>query len=465
MTFSSITFLFYFIPIFLMVYFLPNKQHDRNKVLLFFSIIFYAWGEPVYVFLMVGSIICNWYLGRKIGTIESRRSRKNWVTLGIVFNIGFLAIFKYASFLLDSFGLSPFFASSYTKFLLDLPLPIGISFYTFQAMSYLIDVYRGRFRYEQSLLDLGAYISMFPQLIAGPIVRYEQIKEELHTDNIDYNKIIEGARIFIMGLSFKVLLANTFAKDADFVFSLNYKEVSLALSWLGAISYSFQIYFDFAGYSLMAIGLGRIIGFTFPINFYVPYISKSITEFWHRWHISLSSWFKDYLYIPLGGNRRGALITYVNLFLVFLICGLWHGAAWNFVIWGCFHGGFLIAERFLGKFNFRIPKVISHSYTLIVIIISWVIFRSGSLYQANGMIEAMLGLNRQPAYIGRQVFDLGYVLMMVVGVCFSVLHVGNDKPPSLKSALYTNAIYGSLFIGSIIYLVVGTHNPFIYYRF
>ncbi|MCX2979744.1 MBOAT family protein [Halieaceae bacterium IMCC14734] len=457
--------MFYFIPLFLAAYFLPKHQHNRNKVLLAFSLIFYAWGEPVYVFLMVGSIISNWYLGRKIGVANSQRAKKNWTALALILNLSFLAFFKYASFLLDSLGVVPLFSSSYTKFILDLPLPVGISFYTFQAMSYVIDVYRGKFRYEKNLLDLGTYISMFPQLIAGPIVRYEQIKEELHRVNTNYGTIADGARLFVIGLSFKVLLANTFAKDADFVFALDALQVSLALSWLGAISYSFQIYFDFAGYSLMAIGLGRIIGFSFPINFNRPYVSTSITEFWRRWHISLSSWFRDYLYIPLGGNRRGAISTYINLFLVFFLCGLWHGAAWNFAIWGCFHGLFLITERFFKKFNIHVPKIILHSYTLIVVIISWVIFRSESFYQTQGLLAAMIGLNANPAYIGLQIFNTSYIVMAVVGAFVSTLHVNLDFPPALKSASLTNAIYLAIFLACVLYLIVGTHNPFIYYRF
>ncbi len=465
MIYSSNTFLFYFLPLFLGAYFLPKQQHNRNKVLLLFSVIFYAWGEPVYVFLMVGSIISNWFFGLKIGETNCQRARRNWATLALIFNLGVLAFFKYTAFLLDSLGIEPLFSSNYTQFLLDLPLPVGISFYTFQAMSYVIDVYRGKFRHEKNLLDLGTYISMFPQLIAGPIVRYEQIKEELHSTNIDYKKIVSGARLFVIGLSFKTLLANTFAADADFVFSLDALQVSLALSWLGAISYTFQIYFDFAGYSLMAIGLGRVIGFSFPINFNRPYVSKSITEFWRRWHISLSSWFRDYLYIPLGGNRGGGIKTYVNLFLVFFLCGLWHGAAWNFVIWGCFHGFFLIMERFLKKYDVGVPTLFLHCYTLTVVVSSWVIFRSESFYQTKGLLAAMLGLNSNPAYVGLQIFNTGYILMALVGVYFSTLHINLAFPPALKSAPMTNAIYIAFFMACVLHLVVGTHNPFIYYRF
>jgi alginate O-acetyltransferase complex protein AlgI len=276
---------------------------------------------------------------------------------------------------------------------------------------------------------------------------------------------VRGAQLFIIGLSFKVLLANTFAKDADYVFSLDALQVSAALSWLGAVSYTFQIYFDFAGYSLMAIGLGRIIGFSFPINFNRPYISLSVTEFWRRWHISLSSWFRDYLYIPLGGNRRGPLTTYFNLFIVFFLCGLWHGAAWNFAIWGCFHGMFLVIERVLKGSSLSFPRPVAHLYTMIVVIFSWVIFRSESLYQVKGLLGSMVGLNPEPAYVGFQIFNTGYLVMGVIGVFISILYVNLDSPPAAKSVLATNTIYLLLFIANVFYLVVGTHNPFIYYRF
>jgi alginate O-acetyltransferase complex protein AlgI len=463
--FSSITFLFYFLPLFLAAYFLPRKQHNRNKILLAFSLIFYAWGEPAYIFLMLLSITINWYLGKKVGTAEFKGTRKGWVCAALIFNLAMLVFFKYAAFLINSVGLTPLFADSNADFVLNLALPIGISFYTFQAMSYLIDVYRGRFPYESSILDLGAYISMFPQLIAGPIVRYGEIKEQLHSTNTSYADVVQGTRLFIIGLSFKVLLANTFAGDADYVFSLDAWQVSTGLSWLGSLSYTFQIYFDFAGYSLMAIGLGRAIGFSFPINFNRPYISTSITEFWRRWHISLSSWFRDYLYIPLGGNRRGPVSTYFNLFIVFFLCGLWHGAAWNFAIWGCFHGMFLVIERMFKSTKLIFPRPVAHLYAILIIIFSWVIFRSESLYQVQGMLASMLSLSSGNTYVALQVLDWSYVVMAGVGVYFSTFHVNLDTPPAAKSYLVTHILYFLLFVVNTFYLVVGTHNPFIYFRF
>jgi alginate O-acetyltransferase complex protein AlgI len=427
--------------------------------------LFYAWGEPAYVLLMLLSVVFNWQFGKLIGATDSTVARNRWLVVAIAFNLGMLIFFKYASFLLVSFGLAPLLRNTSVGFLLVLPLPIGVSFFTFQALSYLLDVHRGKFASEKSLLNLGTYISMFPQLIAGPIVRYEQIKEELHALNKDYGRLIVGVRLFTIGLAFKVLLANTFAKDADYVFSLDAAMLTASLAWLGAFSYSFQIYFDFAGYSLMAIGLGKCIGFTFPINFDRPYIARSVTDFWRRWHISLSSWFRDYLYIPLGGNRKGPVRTYFNLFVVFFLCGLWHGAAWNFAIWGCFHGIFLIIEKWAGDVRIRVPEILRHFYTLAVIIVSWVIFRSESFDQTIHFLGAMIGLNSTPAYLAMELFGWGYLLMFIVGARISVLHVDLESPPSLRNSFLTSLIYALMFLCCVLALIVGTHNPFIYFRF
>ena len=347
MVFSSIIFLFYFLPMFLLCFALSGFS---KYVLLGFSLIFYAWGEAIFLPLVLLMIVLNFYIGVAIENGHISGHARKWLIVGIVLNLLPLGLFKYGEFLSQTLikligpnighVLAPL-----QQDLAELPLPLGISFYTFHSLSYLIDIYRKDVRAERSIRDLAVYISMFPQLIAGPIIRYKTVARELHKPVIEPQRTALGVYVFTIGLAQKVLIANTVAASADAIFALPFRQLSTQDAWLGIICYTLQIYYDFGGYSNMAIGLGFIIGFTYPINFNYPYISTSMTEFWRRWHISLSSWFRDYLYFPLGGNRISQERTYLNLWIVFLLCGLWHGAAWSFVIWGAVHGFFLVLER------------------------------------------------------------------------------------------------------------------------
>ena len=466
MVFSSVTFLFYFLPLFLVLYFFPRHQKQRNLILFSFSLIFYAWGEPLYISLMLISIAINWRFAKLIDTRHCIKLRKFYLSLAILFNIGALGFFKYIPFVIDAIESQLNIAVPYSYIFKKIPLPIGISFYTFQAISYIIDVYRKRFHYEPSIIVLGTYISMFPQLIAGPIVRFEQIKKELHSSILTYPNIIKGAQLFILGLSSKVLIANTFAKTADHVFSLNAQFLSAPLAWVGAISYLFQIYFDFGGYSVMAIGLGKMLGFTLPINFDRPYISKSITEFWRRWHISLSTWFRDYLYVPLGGNRLGTIATYRNLFIVFVLCGIWHGAGWNFLLWGIYHGAFLVLERSFRNFKIKIPNILAHAYTLLVVLTGWVIFRCESFSQIKYYLLSMAGGSANAVYRLQEIFLPLWLFFLVLACGLSTVKINYEKEVSSERAfIASGTCYLALFTICTIILVCGTHNPFIYFRF
>ncbi len=462
MVFSSITFLFYFLPLFLAVYFCTNKPSIKITAIFFFSLLFYAWGEPVYVFLMLVSIIVNWFLALLID--RDIAARKCFLYLAVIFNLSVLFFFKYSPFIVGNMKSFLGYVVPNYDYFRKLPLPVGISFFTFQALSYVIDVYRSKYKSEKNIIILGTYISMFPQLIAGPIVRYEHIRQDLHDISIKFENVISGTQLFILGLAAKVLLANNFAVAADYYFSKDSNYLSFIASWIGALSYYFQIYFDFNGYSIMAIGLGRIMGFNFQRNFDRPYIAHSISDFWHRWHISLSTWFRDYLYIPLGGSRVSNFVTYRNLLVVFILCGLWHGAGWNFLLWGLFHGFFLIFERlfFVNKFVF--PTILKRSYVFIVVIIGWVLFRCNSFEQLKGYLFAMIGLCDIPAHTFREVNYSAWGCMSAIGAFLSVVRLDYDKPPFSRH-ITGIIIYLSLFLLSVAFLLCGTYNPFIYYRF
>ena len=380
MVFGSTSFLFVFLPLFLLLYIiLPWK----NVVLLIASLIFYSWGEGTYVLLLIITIAVNYYIGRQIAL-----KRNLWrCAIGVAINVLILTYFKYVSFILvDLFGLS------------NLPLksphlPLGISFFIFQSISYLVDVYRKEAKPASSVLDLAVYISMFPQLIAGPIVRYASVAERITHRETTFEDVKNAVKYFITGLAFKVLIADNVGEIADRCFSIPVDSIGFLGSWIGVFAYTLQIFYDFAGYSLMAIGLGYVLGFRFPQNFNDPYISKSVTEFWRRWHMSLSSWFRDYVYIPLGGNRKGSFRTQINLLGVFVLCGLWHGAQWTFLVWGLWHGLFLMIERsrlFAALQSSRI--CLQHIYCLLVVVIGWVFFRSDNLQQAFGYLSAMFSL-------------------------------------------------------------------------
>jgi len=391
MVFSSTTFIILFLPLVLLLYYtvLIKNIKLKNMFLLLTSLIFYAWGEPLFVLIMICSIIANWYFGRVLNKSIPESGKKFCVAVSVIFNLSILFIFKYLTFTLDNIS----FLFGMQSFGIKIALPIGISFFTFQGMSYVIDVYRKKSDYLKSVFDVGLYISFFPQLIAGPIVRYETIALEIHNRVEKQEDFYDGFVRFITGLSKKVLLSNMFAIFADETF-VNVSMLSCGMCWIGAISYTFQIFFDFSGYSDMAIGLGKMFGFHFPENFNYPYISTSISEFWRRWHISLGSWFRDYVYFPLGGSKVGKKRLIFNLFVVWMLTGIWHGANWTFFIWGFMYFVLICAEKLTNFDKIKknlILKSFSYVYTMLFVIIGWVIFRADSLYVAIEFIKTMFG--------------------------------------------------------------------------
>ena len=441
MLFSSIPFLYYFLPVVLIGYFLLPKGW-RNGWLLLASLIFYGWGEPKYLILMAASILAFYGFGLAIGT---GKRKKFWLTLSVATGVGLLGIFKYAGF--------------FTGGLISLALPVGISFYLFQCMSYGVDVYRGTVPPQRNLISFGTYVTMFPQLIAGPIVRYADIAPQLEDRKTTWEDAVYGLRRFLLGLGKKVLLANQLGLLTEVY--RNSGEKSVLFAWIYAIAFSLQIYFDFSGYSDMAIGLGRILGFRFLENFNYPYLSASVTEFWRRWHMSLGSWFRDYVYIPLGGNRRWQLR---NILIVWMLTGLWHGASWNFVVWGLFFGLLLTAEKFLP--TEKLPKLLHRVLTLLVVVISFVIFNAQSLPQAWQDIRGLFG--GQPWVTGETVYYLrsfgGVLLLSILGATPLVKCATAKLPARLVRALEP-AVLMSLLILCTAYLVDGSFNPFLYFRF
>lgn len=479
MLFSSAIFLFLFLPFFLLSYYLlPKRWH--NAFLFAASLGFYAWGEGPVVLVLLLSALINYMAGRLI----EQGHRRAGLWLSLAGSLSLLFYYKYANFFVDSVrGLANAFAFPVpdSLALTHIALPIGISFYTFQGISYTLDIYWGRIRANRSFLDYGTYVAMFPHQIAGPIVRYADIAPELAERTTTIEKFGSGAERFILGLAKKVLLANTFASLADTIFNAPIDSYPTATAWLGIVAYSLQIYFDFSGYSDMAIGLGKMVGFDFKENFNYPYIARSIQDFWRRWHISLSSWFRDYVYIPLGGNRGSKLRTYRNLLIVFFVTGLWHGASWNFIIWGLYHGLFLLVERAgLGKRLERIWPPIAHAYTLIVVLIGWVFFRIETLPEAIHFLQKMVGLGAQPvsavayppAYFltGELVVSLllGFILATPIYPFFqrvwdrTLARLVPVRP--ILNSMYVVGLF-SLFILAVMYLAADTYNPFIYFRF
>jgi len=449
------------------------KQEYRNFFLLLASLVFYAWGEGILVLLMLFSIGTNYAAGLGISYFLERDRSLSKIVLGVAItvNLGLLLYYKYANFLVEivqEFGL--YLEYDHKSIL----LPIGISFFTFQGISYLVDVYRKETKVQENLFHLGLYISFFPQLIAGPIVRYHDIAEEIRERQTNIPLFTEGIIRFVRGLAKKVIIANSAALIADQVFSLPGSEISIISAWLGILCYTIQIYFDFSGYSDMAIGLGKMLGFNFKENFNYPYISKSIQEFWRRWHISLSTWFRDYLYIPLGGNRKGLGRTYINLFIVFFITGLWHGASWNFIFWGLFHGLFLILERSKVLNTGKWPIFVRHLYVLVTVIIGWVFFRAETMAEAVSYLGSMVGASG-----GENVTALIYInpysiTMIVLALVFAMplrVWVNNMVAKSesrVLTTVYQTVIYFfyiGLFLFSIIELAQSSYNPFIYFRF
>ncbi len=452
MEFTSILFLFLFFPAFLFCYFICKKRNIRNYVLFFFSIIFYAWGEPFYVFLILISILVNYVLAI---LIDKKKNRKLWFILALVFDLGTLLVFKYTDFIINTINFIP----KLNLPLVNLALPIGISFYTFQMVSYIIDVYKKKVKVQKNILYLGCYIVSFPQLIAGPIVRYETIEDELDNRKENYKDTAVGIRRFISGFAKKAILANSLGLIATSILEAGANYYGFIGSWIAMICYTMQIYFDFSGYSDMAIGIGKMLGFNYLENFDMPYISKSITEYWRRWHISLSSWFKDYVYIPLGGNRVSKIKWIRNIFIVWFLTGLWHGASWNFVLWGLYFGVILLIEKiWLKKYLDKAPSAIKHIYTMVLVIIGWVIFRSTNLSEAGNILTSMLGLNGLGSIKLLNVvglFKIENIVIFIIGILLSF------KKINLKN----DYILLLIFIIAIIFLITGSYNPFIYFRF
>ena len=483
MVFSSPIFLFLFLPL-VLAYFLVPGLRLRNLWLLAFSIIFYAWGEVIFVFLMLGSTLMNYFLGLWVER-ETIPSRRKWaVGIAVALNLGTLAIFKYANFAVENLNAALGILRLAPVQMDPVRLPIGISFFTFHALSYVIDIYRRKWTSAKNPGDVALYIFFFPQLIAGPILRWSAIAPQIAQRIVTREGFVEGIRRFTGGLAKKVMIANVVAGPADQIFSLPAAELGPALAWLGILCYTLQIYFDFSGYSDMAVGLGKMFGFQFLENFNYPYISQSIKDFWRRWHISLSSWFRDYLYIPLGGNRCSERRNYLNLLIVFLLCGLWHGASWTFVIWGLYHGTFLVLERTrFGSLIDWLPRPARHIYTLAAVLVGWVLFRAESFAQAVLFLENMIGITvrtnaAQPLarYLTHQV-----ACAIALGVIFSTpawpwLKISAQRIPQLLPGMLrpvTQAAGAFLEVGLVMFwlfvsaawLAGGTYNPFIYFRF
>lgn len=469
MLFSSTTFLFAFLPLVLVVYYvLPKKC--RNLVLLIFSLVFYAWGEPVYILLMAASIVAAYFTGILADKEKySQKISKLALILAILWNIGLLLFFKYTDFFIGI--VNNVFNLEIKQ--LELELPIGISFYSFQTLSYVIDVYRGDVKPQRNFLDLACYVALFPQLIAGPIVRYKDIAQQLSQRKETLENFANGAKRFCIGLGKKVILANNIGAVFDTISNTPQEELSIVASWLGIIAYTFQIYFDFSGYSDMAIGLGKMFGFEFLENFNYPYISQSITDFWRRWHISLSSWFKDYVYIPLGGNRKGKIRQCVNIMIVWFLTGFWHGANWNFIIWGVYFGIILLMEKiFLLKVVGKFPNFLKHLYALLFIVIGWGIFAyedTGKLLQN---FKNMFGLGDIPLINQQTVFwiaqNVVILAILIIASTPLIRNLGNKLQrdcPNFYGCVCVPIEIISLLVISVAYLAGNSFNPFLYFRF
>ena len=475
MLFTSPIFLFFFLPAVLLLYYI-SPHRFKNLVLLFSSIIFYMWGESVLVLVMIATIIIDFFAAR----IIEGGNAKFGLSISVISNLGMLGFFKYFNFGVENFealfGALGFNEKSLPVFP-HIVLPLGISFYTFQSLSYTIDVYRKEVKANRSLVEFAAFVTVFPQLVAGPIVRYHDVEAQFREKQISAANFSEGIRRFVVGLSKKMLIANPCAAIADSVFGTPIDQVSTMWSWVGIAAYSFQIFYDFSGYSDMAIGLGKMLGFTFLENFNYPYISKSIREFWQRWHISLSTWFRDYLYIPLGGSRGTAAKTYRNLLIVFFVTGLWHGASWNFVVWGLFHGAFLILERlWLSRFLSSAPIILSRIYALLVVVVGWVFFRSPTLESSIDFIGKMFSFSggdpARSSYFNFYFFNLEYLIVAGLAViCASpvgvriVERVSDFGIPNRYRSVAELLGLIALFFLSASFIAADSYNPFIYFRF
>lgn len=487
MVFSSLLFVFYFLPGVLLLYFLATRGGRRwgHLVLTLLSYVFYGWANPAFIFLMLFSTLVDYMcglamtgqIGRDRGDLlrlepGSSRTRNQKIALAVslVTNLSLLGFFKYFNFGMDSWNAMMsgmgFDSATYENFL-RITLPLGISFYTFQSMSYSIDIFRGEARAIRNPLDFACYVSMFPQLVAGPIIRFQEVDDQLRERTHSVDKFARGVAFFMLGMSKKVLLADPCGKVADQCF--NAAGLYATDAWVGIVGYAFQIYFDFSAYSDMAIGLGLMFGFVFPKNFDSPYHSASITEFWRRWHLSLSTWLRDYLYIPLGGNRKGPSRTYVNLMMVMLLGGLWHGSAWTFVIWGAIHGGMLAFERLMGKDSFyaRLPRVCGIAITFVVVLITWVFFRAESLDQALGYLASMFGFgvdHPSAALVGGQIYTTYHMFTLVLAAV--VVWGGKQTWDFTRSLTWPKVVaIGLCFVLAMVLLSATAYHPFIYFIF
>ena len=462
MLFSSIPFLFYFLPVVLILYFLVPRRL-KNAVLLLFSLVFYAWGEPKYVFLMIATICLFYGCGIAIGKSQTKQMKKIWLIVSVVTSLTLLAIFKYADFLIGSVNS----VTGANISLLRLALPIGISFYTFQCLSYTIDVYRGEAQVQKNIISFGAYVSLFPQLIAGPIVRYVDVARELDSRTHSWENIALGLRRFLVGLSKKILIANQLGELTEIFRTCG--EKSVLFYWMYAIAFTLHIYFDFSGYSDMAIGLGKVFGFHFIENFNYPYISKSISEFWRRWHMSLGTWFRDYVYIPLGGNRVKPARWVFNTLVVWMLTGLWHGAAWNFVLWGLLYAAFLMIEKWGKAFIEKMPTILRRTYVLLIVVIGFVLFNAVDLQQALSDLGGMFGFAQVPLVTEATLYYLrSYGLLFILAVVGStplVRDLGSKLSEKKIGAVLEPVILIAALLLCSAYLVDGSFNPFLYFRF
>lgn len=468
MVFSSLLFLFEFLPVTLFIYYISPRVL-KNLVLIITSLIFYAWGEPVYIVIMIFTAIFDYLNGLLIEKFRDRKIAAAAIMItSLSVNLGLLSFFKYYGFLVNTIN-AIFHLHIIVK---NLPLPLGISFYSFQSMSYVIDVYRGKVKAQKNIIHYATFVAMFPQLVAGPIIKYIEITKQIGKRKESIILFGEGVELFIIGLSKKVLLANNIGTLWQSVKSTPIEKLSSTTAWIGIMAFTFQIYFDFSGYSDMAMGLGKMFGFNLVKNFDYPYISKSITEFWHRWHMSLGTWFREYLYIPLGGNRKGRLKQYRNIFIVWLLTGLWHGANWNFIFWGLYFGFFVTIEKifFLKWMNSK-PKFIGHIYTLLVVAIGWVFFEFENMIQGIKFIGSMFGFNTNPIIDGRAIYYIYTygILFIILAVCSTplvknIIYYMKEKISAI-SALAIPAVYLFLIFLSTAYLVNESYNPFLYFRF
>lgn len=455
-----------------MILYFVTPRRMRNIILFLGSLFFYAWGEPVYVLLMLFSTLSDYVHGRLIGACRSRRVARGLLISSVIINLGLLGFFKYSDFLIGT--VNQLLGSNLP--LLKLPLPIGISFYTFQTMSYTIDCYRGEARVQKNLLDFGVFVTMFPQLIAGPIVKYRDVQDQLHERKADITAISYGCRRFVAGLAKKVLLANNLGLLWTEISGGNLGDTTVLGAWMGALAYAFQIYFDFSGYSDMAIGLGAMLGFHFPENFNYPYTAKSVTDFWRRWHISLSSWFREYVYIPLGGNRRGMPRQLLNILIVWMLTGIWHGAGWNFLLWGLWFALWLILEKLvLGRVLKVLPSLAGRLYTWLVVLVSWVFFAIESGNGAVNYLYVMFGQGAAGLYDSATLFTLleYRVLLLFAAVAATPLahrlseaffHATGSGVTAVRRVVEKLAL-SLLLLASIAYIVEASYNPFLYFRF